>query len=1224
MAKFTQIELFLPEQYALDIHRIRIVNPQFKLLGDTEGNWQARSNEWSYTGATGFADYNDAGYHQPLFQLFQNPMRNGMWYNVNFTVSGMTQGILDVYIGTSDKIGSITGNGTYSLPYLAMSGSSDPDRLLFQPSNGDTLFGPWFDGAIKGPISISQDTSLSPPETRTKFEPYGMLDMEGEVRIGMTYRVSDLKQISKRFGAYTKSFRLPGTTNNKKLLSHLQWYTSTPMEGQFDPRYRTKAVLWVDDVPRIYGYLRLKEIVNRGEETWFEVEFYNGQFGLLDEVKGQKLSDLNWDSVSHLLNATNIVNTWSSGWTWQNGYHYPIYLNLEDRFRVRDDFRPAFFNRWILDRIMRDANYSYTITADLEEQFNKLLTAPVGKRPEVDGAFFDGERVLVKSNAGQAWQTSPEYQISFYDQLEQVIVNEQWQLNTEVVDASENFYPTSSLWFFVAPFEGTYTFNLTADTTMEVTTNLTNAILAVEFQNTPQFFAGFEMYDFDTGAVVGSTPSGYWSPPANFSDPTTTYTENVIFSGSFNIDLLAGQRVAVRGVIENQFIYRQFVNGFNIYARPGVRMEMNDDTSFLEIVPTGAYQITEGMLVDPRNWLNDITQEQFIADHIKLFNAYFIPDVMNERRVHITSYSELYDSDLVLDLSNKVALDDDVITEPMANISSSEVQLGYKKPIQKDEYNGMYTRITNEQYGDHLFDNETDYYTNRNESRLSIYTPCPIVRDNNGRYVAGVLSRSQERDVKLLIRSDETLPTQLKLSRYVENSASYTTNVYDYYRPCLHIDAVTASAQTFDVNFGDVEQAMTNVDIDITSNNRFRENYQEQLITYRDGKQITCMMNLTQNDVDFMTRNIGARIFVQELGGWFIWNAIIDFDPTVAEESLTKVELLQARSSNRRIRTRRINRVQAGIDFPSPTGLIDGFDEITGTKVSVFNSNVGYNQLRTTGQYNTVVGSGNTLYQNTSYNNIYGINNRVGAGVSGVTILGGSNIVANDSDSVFLSNYGVVSSTGMTMFSSFTTTNTYTNFYGPSGVVITEIGTSFYGPSGVTITSSGITIGGVEITSAFTQTYVQPGVNISTGGTPSRPVVNVIGSPVFTSVTTTTLTASTIYSGSTELGSLLRYDHPHIMITTATTLNSTHCIVCVDARMGPFTVTLPKLTDVPNWYYIIKDVNCVAATNNITVAAQGVYSIIDTSGVTSVVINRNGGCLTLFATPNEWIVTAKI
>mgnify|MGYP000966918869 FL=1 len=68
--------------------------------------------------------------------------------------------------------------------------------------------------------------------------------------------------------------------------------------------------------------------------------------------------------------------------------------------------------------------------------------------------------------------------------------------------------------------------------------------------------------------------------------------------------------------------------------------------------------------------------------------------------------------------------------------------------------------------------------------------------------------------------------------------------------------------------------------------------------------------------------------------------------------------------------------------------------------------------------------------------------------------------------------------------------------------------------------------GSSELSSLFgPSTFVAPGVNAYTGGTPSRPIVGVIGSPVFTAVTAssisgTSISATTLFSGNTNIGSL--------------------------------------------------------------------------------------------------------
>ena len=86
------------------------------------------------------------------------------------------------------------------------------------------------------------------------------------------------------------------------------------------------------------------------------------------------------------------------------------------------------------------------------------------------------------------------------------------------------------------------------------------------------------------------------------------------------------------------------------------------------------------------------------------------------------------------------------------------------------------------------------------------------------------------------------------------------------------------------------------------------------------------------------------------------------------------------------------------------------------------------------------------------------------------------------------------------------------------------------------------------------RTYVQPGTNITTGGTIFSPVINVVASPSFTDVYATTISgvsisATTLYSGTSELGGLLaqfyapisvqnQWVQPGLNITTGGTANA--------------------------------------------------------------------------------------
>jgi len=121
--------------------------------------------------------------------------------------------------------------------------------------------------------------------------------------------------------------------------------------------------------------------------------------------------------------------------------------------------------------------------------------------------------------------------------------------------------------------------------------------------------------------------------------------------------------------------------------------------------------------------------------------------------------------------------------------------------------------------------------------------------------------------------------------------------------------------------------------------------------------------------------------------------------------------------------------------------------------------------------------------------------------------------------------------------------------------------------SGTSVSATTYFSGATELGSLFagsTPTYVQPGTNIATGGTASRPVVHVVGSPVFTAVTTsslsgTSVSATTYFSGATELGSLFAgstptYVQPGLNITTGGTI--TRPIVGLQGDISVTSVTV--------------------------------------------------------------------
>jgi len=163
-------------------------------------------------------------------------------------------------------------------------------------------------------------------------------------------------------------------------------------------------------------------------------------------------------------------------------------------------------------------------------------------------------------------------------------------------------------------------------------------------------------------------------------------------------------------------------------------------------------------------------------------------------------------------------------------------------------------------------------------------------------------------------------------------------------------------------------------------------------------------------------------------------------------------------------------------------------------------------------------------------------------------------------------------SPGINAYTAGTASNPIVGIIGsPVFTAVTASSISGTSVSGNTYFSGATDLGGLFAPVSVVPTYVQPGTNIATGGTASRPVVHVVGSPVFTAVTTsslsgTSVSATTYFSGATELGSLFAgstptYVQPGTNIATGGTPNAPS--VSLVASPSVFNLTSSGVTFAP-------------------------------------------------------------
>lgn len=1088
-----QILLYSRNSETAPLHFIRLVNPQFANSSSVSDDWFCGSSEWQWLGL-GYAEYAYAGAGDRIAQFFVNPPLADVYYDVSFTISNSTQGGVEVYMG-DNSIGTFTGNTAHTALYYS-SGSSIAGTISFVPvESGSGIF----DGRIDA-VSIVQNAAYSDPGSSTdEYEPHGFLDMFEDEPIGITYRVNDLSSIGKRFGAFSKTFRLPGSANNKKLLGHL--HTNEAEPRLFDPRNKTKAILLCDNVEAIKGYLSLKNIITTDQETYFEVEIYDNMFGLVDAIKGKKLNELDLSKWSHRLTLDSIRETWTGGTTWNDGYFYPLYPVFGVDYTVNEHFRPAYFHRAILHEIFAQNGFSYSLSDDLLALSDEVLHCPIGKKPNAPTDDLASERIEVESDRDQTWTSAYSFGLQ-PDYVDWDIYQNRYAGNIEVEDPSSNY--DNATYEFVAPYAGTYQIDLDIFATLTLETSYYPVEYYVPRTDTPKF--RFVLVDLDNSMVLFESDERQFP-----SELTSTFSEYRSFVTSGTVDLVAGQRVVLAGRIDNTVVYKTTSEPINLFIRPAASIAIDDSVSSWRLRPAeGTYPVSEGMTVVAEDWLGTISQEQFINDTIKLFNCYMIPDENNERLIHIRTRADLYDTTDDIDRSGAVDMSSDIVKEYLTEISSSSIEFHLKES--KDEFNVRYTDLTGKEYGEERYDFATDRFDNSNDVRLSVYSPAPIIRDDQGRFISAILSNSTSNETKLLAKATGATTSDVPIIYYDEQSQSMQVYTHPEYFPCLHTNAI-GTGSTYDLNYGRIEKVLTNTDISISDNNLFNRFYYDQFQQYK-GRLFTVMMRLSLAEVREHVAKIGSRIFISELNNWFILYSITDFDPQKGERDLTKVQLLEAGPSERSVRfngghsvfaaSSDLNPVRAG-EVSHPSILTESSSS---NPTSVFNTNVGNNHVG--GQFNNVSGSGNTIGGGTTFVDVSGNNNVVDAGLSGVSIINGSNIHAQTNDTTYIGNTTSISSSGAT-------------FFGSSGVTIGPGRTDFYG-TGITVSSTGITIGGVDITlsgisvggSSFENTYVQDGINIYTGGTASRPEINLADDIIINSVD-----AGILYSGGTDLSTII-------------------------------------------------------------------------------------------------------
>lgn len=217
-----------------------------------------------------------------------------------------------------------------------------------------------------------------------------VLDLFKDEPIPLVLNVDDFTNVAEADASYSKPMQLPGTKNNNLFFNHIYDITS---DSNFNPHKKTKIIVKEGSINTFEGYMQLNDIIIKEGVITYDVTLYSEAINLKDILSERVLRDLDYTELVHNTTKDDIVDSWAgslsyitpgtsgfrTGGTvkyplvrWNNNSYYSPNINSV-RASTPDDLFRIFINaKYLFDRIIQNAGYSYTSNFLSSSKFNKL------------------------------------------------------------------------------------------------------------------------------------------------------------------------------------------------------------------------------------------------------------------------------------------------------------------------------------------------------------------------------------------------------------------------------------------------------------------------------------------------------------------------------------------------------------------------------------------------------------------------------------------------------------------------------------------------------------------------------------------------------------------------------------------------------------------------------------------------------------------------------------
>ena len=696
----------------------------------------------------------------------------------------------------------------------------------------------------------------------------GYLDVKEGTVFPLNFAVGDIRDLTKRSGAFSKTITLVGSKNNHELLNH--YYDVNISAGTFDINALTKCSVIQNNVPIMEDALLQLLSVNKNQQTdayeqavEYEVLIKDTRVEFFTAIANKELTDLDFTDLNHTFTAADIVATFNN--TITDGFKYVLPYDTDNIYNVRQ-MKPAIYAKTYLDRIFATAGFQYEWSDLAAARFDKLLIPYNG-----DSNTFDTADYLVDEE-----NTTP-----FTASVDSTTANNYredatgW---TEITDVQGSFNPTTGE--FTVPFSTNaaageaYIMEYQIDYEFQI--DNTNATVVLN-----------SLSPFKATPVIGFSILGYNGQYSNLSAEqvinqgsiipvgVTALTSGIVTGsvalmsdGTVPASLTAAQVANI--VVGWQNGYCQFTG-----ALP-VNVELIVNSVRIKITPTANIQVIGGILDINQYVPLKIKQSDYVKSIFQMYNLYADTDTDQPNKLILRHRDEYYDSGAEKDWTQKLMKDREQNLIFLPDLTAKKLKLTYK--ADNDSPNVVYTQMTDEIYGqlEYTFENE---YVRDTDTKELIFSPTPVVATTFDAYVPALNGEAPKTNIRILYDGGEQTCGSWDLIEYGTTGELGITT----YPMIGHFD--DALTPTFDINFATCDYYYYTPST-LTANNLYNLYWRRTVNQINVGKMLVAYFHLTEADIQTLKLNDKIRID----NSWWNINKVIDYDANA--EVPTKVELI--------------------------------------------------------------------------------------------------------------------------------------------------------------------------------------------------------------------------------------------------------------------------------------------------------------------------------------------